>query len=70
MSPRTIEGRAAALRLLFVKTLRRPCLPDAIPFPKHHKRLLTVLSQDEVARLIDSTCNLMHRAMVMTTANA
>jgi hypothetical protein len=34
LSPRTIEGRTAALRFLFVKTLRRPYLPDAIPFPK------------------------------------
>jgi integrase/recombinase XerD len=66
LSPRTIEGRTAALRFLFVKTLRRPYLPDAIPFPKQHKRLPTVLSQEEVARLIDSTGNLMHRAMVMT----
>ena len=66
LSPRTIEGRTAALRFLFVKTLRRAYLPDAIPFPKQHKRLPTVLSQEEVARLIDSTGNLMHRAMVMT----
>jgi Phage integrase, N-terminal SAM-like domain len=36
LSPRTIEGRTAALRFLFVKTLRRPYLPDAIPFPKQH----------------------------------
>ena len=66
LSPRTIEGQAAALRFLFVKTLRRPYLPDAIPFPKCHKRLPTVLSQEEVTRLIDATGNLMHRAMVMT----
>src|SRR6266436_9101551 len=66
LSPRTIEGQTAALRFLFVKTLRRAYLPDAIPFPKCHKRLPTVLSQAEVTRLIDSTGNLMHRAMVMT----
>jgi site-specific recombinase XerD len=66
LSPRTIEGRTAALRFLFIKTLRRPYLPDAIPFPKQHKRLPTVLSQEEVSRLIDATGNLMHRAMVMT----
>jgi integrase/recombinase XerD len=66
LSPRTIEGQAAALRFLFVKTLGRPYLPDTIPFPKHHRRLPTVLSQEEVSRLIDSTSNLMHRAMVMT----
>jgi integrase/recombinase XerD len=51
LSPRTIEGQAAALRFLFVKTLGRPYLPDAIPFPKHHRRLPTVLSQQEVSRL-------------------
>ena len=66
LSPRTVEGQAAALRFLFVKTLRRSYLPDAIPFPKCHKHLPTVLSKEEVARLIDSTGSLMHRAMVMT----
>jgi integrase/recombinase XerD len=66
LSARTIAGQTAALRFLFVKTLRRPYLPDALPFPKHSRRLPTVLSQDEVARLIDASGNLMHRAMVMT----
>lgn len=49
-----------------MKTLRGPYRPDAIPCPKQHKRLPTVLSQEEVALLIDSAGNLMHRAMVMT----
>jgi site-specific recombinase XerD len=66
LSPRTIEGRAAALRFLYVKTLRRSYLPDHIPFPKLHRRLPTVLSPEEVAQLIDATSNLMYRAMVMT----
>ena len=66
LSARTIAGQSAALRFLFVKTLRRPYLPDALPFPKHSRRLPTVLSQEEVARLIDASGNLMHRAMVMT----
>ena len=56
----------AALRFLFFKTLRRPYLLDAIPFPKQRKRLPTVLSQEETTRQIDSPGNLMHRAMVMT----
>ncbi len=34
LSASTIEGRTAALRFLFVKTLRRPYLPDHIPFPE------------------------------------
>jgi len=62
----TVEGRAAALRFLFVKTLRRPYLPDQIPFPKRARRLPTVLSPEEVALLIDSARNLMHRAILMT----
>jgi site-specific recombinase XerD len=66
LAPSTVEGRAAALRFLFVKTLRRPYLPDQIPFPKRVRRLPTVLSPEEVALLIDSAKNLMHRAMLMT----
>ena len=66
LSAGTVEGRTAALRFLFVKTLKRPYLHDQIPFPKRNRPLPTVLSQDEVARLIDSAQSLMHRAMLMT----
>ena len=66
LSPGTVEQRGAALRFFFVKTLRRPYLPDHIPFPKRQRRLPTVLSQDEVARLIDAASNLMHRTILMT----
>ena len=66
LSPGTIQSRCAALRFLFVKTLRRPYLLDEIPFPKRPRKLPTVLSPEEVARLIDSAQNLMHRTMLMT----
>ena len=66
LSAGTVEGRTAALRFLFVKTLKRPYIHDQIPFPKRQRPLPTVLSQDEVARLIDSAQSLMHRAMLMT----
>jgi integrase/recombinase XerD len=46
--------------------LYRPYLPDQIPFPKRARRLPVVLSSDEVALLIDSAKNLMHRTMLMT----
>src|SRR5258708_25197500 len=65
LPPGTIEGRTAALRFLFVKTLRRPYLPDHIPFPKRQRRMPTVLSPEEVSRLIASAQNLMHRTMLM-----
>jgi len=56
----------SALRFLFVKTLRRHFLAEHIPFPKCHKRLPTVLSSEEVSRLIDSASNLYHRTLLMT----
>ncbi len=65
LSAGTIEGRTAALRFLFVKTLRRPYLPDHIPFPKRQRRLPTILDQQEVARLLECASNLMHRTMLM-----
>jgi predicted alpha/beta superfamily hydrolase len=40
-------------------------LPDHIPFPKRQRRLPTILDQQEVALLIDSAGNLMHRTMLM-----
>ena len=66
LSAGTVEGRTAALRFLFVKTLKRPYIHDQIPFPKRQRPLPAVLSQEEVARLIDSAQSLMHRAMLMT----
>jgi integrase/recombinase XerD len=53
------------LRFLFVKTLRRHHLAECIPFPKCPQRLPTVLSPEEVARLIDSARNLYHRTLLM-----
>jgi integrase/recombinase XerD len=61
LSAGTIEGRTAALRFLFVKKLKRPYLPDHLPFPKRQRRLPTVLSQEEVTRLIASAQDLIHR---------
>jgi len=62
----TITSYLAALRFLYVKTRRRPYLPEHIPFPKIPRQLPAVLSPEEVERLIDSAENLMRRTMVMT----
>jgi integrase/recombinase XerD len=62
----TIACCSAALRFLYVKTLRRPYLLEHIPFPKCPRRLPVVLSPEEVQRVIDSAENLMRRTMVMT----
>lgn len=66
LAPATVSQYVSALRFLFIKTLRRHFLAEHIPFPKSHKRLPTVLSPEEVARLIDSARNLYHRTLLMT----
>jgi site-specific recombinase XerD len=66
LAPTTVSQYVSALRFLFVKTLRRHFLAEYIPFPKSRKRLPTVLSPEEVARLIDSARNLYHRTLLMT----
>jgi integrase/recombinase XerD len=60
----------AALRFLYVKTLGRPFMAEQIPYPKRPKFLPTVLSQDEVRRLLDATTSLKHRALLMTMYGA
>jgi integrase/recombinase XerD len=62
----TIVGRIAALRFFFVRVLHRPYRQIDLIYPKRPERLPTVLSQEEVARLIDSAKNLLDYAMVMT----
>jgi site-specific recombinase XerD len=54
----TIACCTAALRFLYVKTLRRPYLPEHIPFPKRPRQLPVELSPEEVERVIDSAENL------------
>lgn len=65
----SMVGRVAALRFFFVRTLKRREFWEELPYPKDPKdrrRLPTVLSLDEVARLIDAAGNLMQRALHMT----
>ena len=62
----TVVGHVAALRFLYVKTLKRHDMKQDLPYPKHQKRLPIVLSQEEVTRLIDSAQNLFHYTMLLT----
>jgi hypothetical protein len=38
----------------YIQTLKRPCSIADTPYPKKTHRLLTILSQEEVAQLIDA----------------
>jgi integrase len=66
LTPATVSQYASALRFFFVKTLRRHFLTEHIPFPKPRRRLPSVLSHEEGAKLIDSASNLYHRTLLMT----
>ena len=65
LGPRTVRLHVAALRFFFVKTLRRRYLLDDTPYPKAPRRLPTILTVEEVARLIDSARTLTDRTMLM-----
>jgi integrase/recombinase XerD len=66
LAPGTVEARMSALRFFFKKTLKRRDIRfDDLPFPKTPRRLPTVLSPEEVTRLIEASTNLMHRTMLM-----
>ena len=62
----TVGLHVAALRFFFIRILKRRELKEELPTPKRHRRLPTVLSPDEVRRLIAGAKNLYHRTMLMT----
>src|SRR5207244_686030 len=62
----TIVGRIAALRFFFVKVLRRPYREVDLVYPKRPERLPVILSEEEVARLIESANSSYHRVILMT----
>ena len=62
----TVIARVAALRFFFIRTLKRHEFREDLPYPKDQRRLPTVLSLEEVARLINAAGNLLQRALLMT----
>lgn len=66
LKPNTVAVRLAALRFLFVAVLKRRWTITDTPYPKRPDKLPVVLSQDEIARLIDSAATPVHRIVLMT----
>src|SRR3954452_14019103 len=62
----TVIGRVAALRFFFVQTLKRHEFRQDLPYPKEQRRLPTVLSLEEVGRLIDAAGNLKQTGALLT----
>ncbi len=66
LAPNTVNQRLAALRFFYVQTLKRAWSAAETPYPKKVVTLPTILSQEEVARLIDSALTGFHRIILMT----
>ena len=65
LHPRTVRIQTAALRFLYLRTLKRNYRRDDLPLPKSPRTLPTILSQDEVARLIEAAASPCHRTILM-----
>src|SRR6266576_1668510 len=66
LTPGSVINQVAALRFFFVKTLKRHQFREFLPYPRDRRRLPTVLSREEVARLIDGAGTLFRRTLLMT----
>ena len=66
LTPGTVINQVAALRFFFVKTLKRHQFRDFLPYPQDQRRLPTVLSREEVSRLIEAAGTLFRRTLLMT----
>ena len=65
-SPNTVTLRLAALRFFYIQVLKRGWSIAETPYPKKILHLPEILSQDEVARLIDAAESPFHRILLMT----
>src|SRR5271156_474413 len=65
-SPNTVILRLAALRFFYIHVLKRGWSIAETPYPKKIRHLPQVLSQEEVARLMDAAESPFHRILLMT----
>lgn len=65
LCPGSVENHVAALRFFFVRTLHRHEFREFLPYPKSARKLPSILSQEEVERLIDASSSLFQRTLLM-----
>jgi site-specific recombinase XerD len=70
LSASSCNVAASGLQFFYRVTLKQSELECVLPRPKLPSRLPHILSREEVARLIGSTENLKHRAMLMSAYGA
>jgi site-specific recombinase XerD len=66
LSSGSVTNHLSALRFFYIKTLKKAWSVAETPYPKKNHHLPVILSQEEVARLIDAAGTLFHRTLLMT----
>lgn len=66
----TVNQVYNALRFLFLEVYKKPYVVGSVPRPKKEKQLPSILSEEEIFRLLSSIDNLKHRTMMMLTYSA
>jgi integrase/recombinase XerD len=64
--PSTVQVNRAALRFVYVCTLKQKWFDEQIPYPKRRHTLPGTLSADEVTRMLNGTRNLKHWTILAT----
>ena len=65
LADNTVNQRVGALRFFFIKTLKKAWSVEETPYPKKRLHRPVILSQEEVARLIESALIPFHRTILM-----
>jgi site-specific recombinase XerD len=65
-APNTVQVHRAALKFLYVKTLGRHWFDEQVARTRRRPGLPTVLSAEEITRILDRTTNLKHWTMIAT----
>jgi site-specific recombinase XerD len=66
LDPQTVNLNMAAIKFFYLETLKKPWPNDFIVWVKRRKKVPVILSQDEVASVINQARTLKHRTVLMT----
>src|SRR5438105_6644875 len=66
LSSGSVTNHLAALRFFYIQTLKKAWSVAETPYPQKNHHLPAILSQEEVARLIDAAGTPFHRTLLMT----
>ncbi len=66
----TVNQIFNALRFLFVEVYKKPFVIGSLPRPKRDKQLPSILSEQEVSRILSAIDNIKHKTMMMLTYSA